>query len=160
MLQCTICNEIVKNEIFWLKHSKSEKHIKGLRLLKESLTKREKSEKASAVLLNKTQIEDTPQIKQRETESEITPNNSSETNLNIINSKNIDLNQTNPSESIKTKVLKLLKDSDKEIESPSNIPEVKIVLSNFNRDFLTNLMLLLTKLQAKLKFQKINLNLF
>ena len=137
MLQCTICNEIVKNEIFWLKHSKSEKHLNGLRLLKESLTKKEKSEKASIVLLNQKAIEDSAQIKQTEIENEIPNKNSSETHSNIISTSNNDLNQINPPEIIKTKVIKLLKDSEKEIESHSNIPELKIVISNYYRDFLT-----------------------
>jgi hypothetical protein len=125
MLQCTICNEIVKNEIFWLKHSKSEKHLNGLRLLKESLTKKEKSEKVSTVQLIKTSVEDSAQIKHTESENEISNKNSSETHSNIISYTNNDLNQINPPEIIKTKVIKLLKESEKEIVSHSNIPEVK-----------------------------------
>lgn len=36
-LQCTICNDIIKNDILWEKHMKSEKHIAGLKFLKEKL---------------------------------------------------------------------------------------------------------------------------
>ena len=40
-------------------------------VLEESLTKKEKSEKVSTVLLNKTSIEDSAQIKHTESENEI-----------------------------------------------------------------------------------------
>lgn len=36
-----MCNELLKNETQWLKHSKREEHIQGLKLLKEKINRKE-----------------------------------------------------------------------------------------------------------------------
>jgi hypothetical protein len=135
MLQCTICNEIVKNEVFWLKHSKSEKHIHGLKLLRESLTKKEKIEKSEKIQIPPEESH-SHLISQKESE-QVTINKTHQYEESIETTQNLQ-NPNKSSQNIKTKVLKILKDSDSEKDSSAFVPEVNFLDLFTHRDFSTN----------------------
>ena len=45
LIRCSICNEIVKNEVAYDRHAKSMEHIKGLKILRDNMSNKDKIKK-------------------------------------------------------------------------------------------------------------------
>ena len=110
-LQCTICNDIIKNDVLWEKHMKSEKHIAGLKFLKEKLKSGDLDKQLDK---SKIKVEQPKEVKQEE---------------EIVEQQEVRLEPQ--SEKIKENIKKLLT-----LEEEINIPKVIFFLF---RIFLINL---------------------
>jgi len=133
MLQCTICNEILKNEVFWYKHSKSEKHINGLKLLKDSLSSSRLKTENSGKIQNFTPKHDDT-IESNKSHSDLY-----NTSVEVKHGNNLTYEETFeifqripiPEKTIlnvKTNVLKILKENDPAKVTSALVPEVKLNL--------------------------------
>jgi hypothetical protein len=136
MLQCTICSVIIKNEILWEKHAKSQEHIIGLKLLKDNLQKKKIDECKKKEERNDNIIKEdkalTTEIVENKTLNQMEKlNEESNANFQTQNSNNNNFEEVNNAESIKApaeqqimkknKLMKLLSEDDKEL---ANIPKV------------------------------------
>jgi len=109
MLQCTVCNVIVKNDLIWKKHIKTLEHLEGIKHLKEKC-------------ISKKQIDSEckDQNKLLE-EKEISPTEKAQNEINR-DQKNEDFNINKNSY-----IIKLLKEEPKQ---NLKLPDVKIALKN------------------------------
>jgi hypothetical protein len=131
MLQCTICNVIVKNVVLWEKHAKSVEHITGLKMLREKMAKNKQEEevkKDNAELVAKEKPQDEPieLIKDNNTEVARITTADIEDRNEIAEQV---LNQPeNPNKQIhiKNKLLKILSEDTNE----NSLPKVTILHNN------------------------------
>lgn len=107
LIQCTICNDIVKNVIIWERHVKSECHITGLKLVRENLKKQKMNPKPIAQPVNKIEeINNQPEAEEDEMNKN-EQNNITESNTTLQDQDLKSVKNTDPT-LIKNKIMKLI----------------------------------------------------